>query len=135
MEFIEQNLLLVALVVISGGMLLASFRPNPNELTPADATMLINREDALVVDIRAPAEFADGHIVEARNIPGDKLDERAGELEKFKDRPIILSCQTGARSTNACGRLRKHGFARVYNLAGGLGAWQQAGLPLKRGAK
>lgn len=135
MEFIQQNLLLVALVVVSGSLLLASFRRAANELTPVDATLLINREDALVIDIRSPAEFADGHIPNARNLPADKLAERIGEIEKFKSRPLIVNCKSGMRSASACGQFKKFGFEKVFNLAGGVGAWQQAGLPIKRGAK
>lgn len=135
MDFIQQNLLLVALVVISGGMLLGSFRRAADELTPADATLLINREDALVIDVRTPAEFADGHLPNARNVPVDKIGERIAEFEAFKSRPLILNCQTGTRSGSACAQFRKAGFEKVFNLAGGVGAWRQAGLPVKRGAR
>jgi len=135
MEFIQQNILLVAVAVVSGSMLLASFRRSADDLSPTDATLLINREDALVIDVRSPSEFAAGHIPEARNLPADKFDERLADFAKYKDRPVILNCQSGMRSGGACGKFRKQGFARVYNLAGGVGAWQQAGLPLKKGSK
>lgn len=135
MEFIQQNLLLVALVVISGTMFVLSFKRAANGLSPADATLLINREDAVVIDVRAPAEFAGGHIPQARNIPADKVSERLAELEKFKGRPLILSCQTGMRTAGVAKALKAQGFERVYSLDGGLGAWEQAGLPVKKGAK
>lgn len=135
MDFIQQNILLVVLVIVSGGMLALSFRRAADELTPADATLMINREDAVVIDVRTAAEFAEGHIPNARSVPLDKLAERITEFESLKSRPIIVSCQTGARSGGASGQLRKQGFAKVFNLAGGIGAWRQAGLPVKRGAK
>lgn len=136
MEFIQQNLLLVALAVVSGGLLiLPAFKRSGHEVSPAEATLMINRENGLVLDVRSVAEFAAGHIPEARNLPAEKLAERIGELEKFKERPIIVNCQSGARAGDACATLRKLGFEKVYNLAGGVGAWQEAGLPLKKGAK
>jgi rhodanese-related sulfurtransferase len=138
LEFIQQNMYLVAIAVVSGiALLVVSFRRpgDRNSLTSTQATMLINREDAQVIDVREPDEYVAGHLPESRNIPLGRLEERAGELDKFKDTPLILVCQTGSRSTGACKQLIKLGFARVHNLEGGLGGWQAAGLPLKKGAK
>lgn len=138
MEFIQQNIYLVAIAVISGSMLLAMTLRRPggsHALTPTQATLLINREDAQIVDVREPDEYVAGHLPESRNIPAAQLDERAGELGKLKDAPLILVCQTGARSTSACARLAKLGFTRVHELDGGINAWRAAGLPLKKGAK
>lgn len=136
-EFIQSNLLLVVLTITSGGMLLWPML-NPSgakELSPTDATLLINRENALFVDVRSPAEFSSGHVADAINIPREKLIERIAELEKFKDRPLILNCASGVRSGSACADLRKQGFEKVFSLAGGMNAWLQAGLPLKKGHK
>ena len=134
MEFIRQNFFLVLLALVSGGLLIfPMFRRSGSEVSPSEATLLINRENGIVLDVRSVAEFTSGHIPEARNIPAEKLGDRIEELAKFKDRPIIVHCQTGMRSGGACGELRKQGFARVFNLAGGVGAWQQAGLPLMKG--
>ncbi len=138
MEFIQQNLYLVALAAISGGMLLFTSLRRPggrNSLTPTQATLLINREDAQVIDVREPDEYVAGHLPESRNFPLGQLDERAGELDKFKDVPLILICLSGARSSGACSRLEKLGFTKVHNLDGGINAWRAAGLPLKKGAK
>lgn len=134
-NFIQQNLLLVGLVVISGAMLALSFKRSPNGLSPANATLMINREDAVVIDVRAPGEFANGHIPQSRNIPADKIVERLGELEKVKGRPLILSCQSGMRTAGAAKALKAQGFDRVFTLDGGIAAWEQAGLPVKKGAK
>ena len=138
MEFILQNIFLVAIAVISGTMLLVLTYRRPggrNALNATQATMLINREDALVVDVREPDEYVSGHVPDSRNIPLSRLDERMGELEKFKKAPVILVCQTGARSGDACGKLTKKGFTKLHNLEGGIAAWRTAGMPLKKGAK
>ncbi len=138
MEFIQQNIYLVAIAILSGTMLLVTSLRRPgggNALTPTQATLLINREDAQLVDVRDAAEFTAGHISSARNIPLTQLDDRLTELEKFKASPLILICQTGARSSGACGKLAKQGFSRVHNLAGGMLAWTDAGLPVRKGTK
>lgn len=137
MEFINQNILLVSLVVVSGLSLLwpTLMRPSGNSVGPAEATQLINREDALIVDVREADEYATGHLPEAKNFPAGKLAERVGELEKFKDKPIIVCCAAGMRSNKACGELKKQGFAKLYNLAGGVDAWVGAGYPVKKGSK
>ena len=138
MDFILQNVYLVIIAVFSGGMLLfMTFRGvgGRNALTPTQATLLINRENAQVVDVREPDEYAAGHLPESRNIPAARLDERSGELDKLKDMPLILVCQTGARSGAACPRLQKLGFSKVSSLGGGLNAWREAGLPLRKGTR
>lgn len=137
MDFINQNILLVSLVVISGLALLWQIlmRPAGNEVNPGEATTLINREDARVVDVREAGEFASGHLPDALNIPVAKIGERAAELEKFKDKPIIFCCASGMRSGKACAELKKLGFTQLYNLAGGVDAWVGAGYPVKKGAK
>lgn len=134
MDFIVENALLVGLAIGSGLMLvwpmLGRMSGASANLGPADAVLLINRENAMVVDVRDEAEYAAGHITDARHIPLDQLDARIDELRKFKDKPILVNCQAGMRSGKACGVLKKHGFSKVYNLQGGLNAWQQAKLPV-----
>ncbi len=138
MEFIKQNILLVLLALGSGGALLAmSFRRpgGRSGVTPTQATLLINREDAQVIDVRGSDEYVSGHLPDSRNIPLEQLEERAGELEKYKDTPLILVCQTGSRSAGACKQLEKLGFAKVNSLESGIAGWRSAGLPLKKGSK
>ncbi|WP_434513644.1 rhodanese-like domain-containing protein [Dechloromonas sp. ARDL1] len=137
MEFINQNILLISLVVVSGLSLLwpAFARQSGNGVSPGAATQLINREDARVVDVREAEEFAGGHMPDAINIPVGKLAERVAELEKFKDKPVIVCCAAGMRSSKACGELKKHGFDKLYNLVGGVDAWVGAGYPIKKGGK
>jgi rhodanese-related sulfurtransferase len=138
LEFIQQNILLVAIAVTSGTMLVVmSFRRpgGGSSLTSTQATLLINRENAQIIDVREHDEYVAGHLPESRHIPAGRLEERAGELDKLKDTPLILICQSGARSTGACKQLAKLGFSKVHNLDGGINAWRAAGLPLKKGAK
>lgn len=130
--------MLIGLAIVSGSMLLYYSIRNPgggNSLNPAEATLLINREDAVIVDVREADEYVSGHLPEARNIPLGKLDERAGEIAKSKDTPLLVVCQSGTRSLSACKVLEKAGYTKVRNLAGGVAAWRTAGLPLKKGAK
>lgn len=132
-----QNLLLISLVVISGGALLAPLLGggSAKQVNPVEATLLINREDAHIVDVREADEYAKGHLPEARNIPLAKFAERAGELEKYKDKPVIVVCASGMRSGKACGELAKLGFPNAVSLAGGVDAWLAAGYPVKKGGR
>jgi rhodanese-related sulfurtransferase len=139
LEFIQQNILLVAVAAVSGGMLLFMTFNRPgggkSGITPTQATLLINRENAQVIDVSEPDEYLAGHLPDSRNFPASKLEERIGELDKLKDTPLILVCQTGARTGGAVARLAKQGFTRVHSLEGGLKAWRDAGLPLKKGTR
>lgn len=135
MEFINQNILLIAVVVTSGlGLLWPLLVGSTGRgLNPVAATQLINREDAYILDVREADEFAGGHLPEARNIPLGKLAERIGELEKFKDRALLVCCAAGVRSGKACAALKKSGFTKMHSLAGGVDAWVAAGYPVKKG--
>lgn len=122
----------VAVAVSSGAMLLWPMVSGGGaaNLTPAEATLLMNREDALVLDVRETGEWGTGHITGARHITMAQLEKRLSELDKFKDKPIIVVCATGNRSSSACGQLKKHGFAKVFSLGGGVSSWRDANLPL-----
>lgn len=131
-QFVLDNLLFVVLAAGSGGMLLWQLfaGSGANPISPQAATLLINREDALVLDVRSASEWNSGHIAQARHVPPEQLDSQLMELEKYKQRTIIVGCHSGMRSTGACKRLRKLGFEKVYNLSGGMSAWREAGLPI-----
>ncbi|HZD19111.1 MAG TPA: rhodanese-like domain-containing protein [Burkholderiales bacterium] len=101
-------------------------------VNPAQATHLINREDAAIIDVREPAEFAAGHVLGAKNVPLARLAAPTPDLLKRKERPVIVYGDAGDRAGKAAAALRKHGFTRVTNLSGGLKAWQDAGLPLEK---
>lgn len=138
MEFLQQNWYWAALAVASGSWLLfdlARAQGDKTLVSPIEATLLINREDAVIVDIREQAEFAKGHIPNARHLPLGELERRSGELEKFRSRPLIVYCATGARSAAAIAALRKAGFEKLFNLRGGLLEWEKAGQPVTRKRK
>ncbi len=136
-EFIGNNLLLslaflgvtVALVVGEINRLRRKYRM----IGPARVTELINRENALVVDLRPQAEFEKGHIVGSRNIHMSQFDPENKALAKARELPVVLVCQRGLTAGPAAERLVKAGFTQVHVLEGGVSAWQQAELPLARG--
>ncbi len=101
-------------------------------VTPLQATPLINHENAVVLDVRSIAEYSKGHIVNAVNIPLNGLARQLQQLEKYRDRPLIVVCRSGSRSAMAARMLMKKGFTEVHNLKGGMMAWENAGLPVKR---
>ena len=130
------NMLLLGLAVVSGGMLifplLSRGARTTNEVGATDAVMLINRKDAVVLDVRDDTEFASGHITNARHVPEKQLADHMKALEKFKNKPVIVSCASGRRSAAVADRLRKQGYTEVVALRGGIGAWLQAGMPLEK---
>ena len=135
LKFVTENIFLIAIAFVSGGMLVwplvrrGAGGPSVNTL---EATLLMNKKDSLVLDVRDAAEFAQGHILNARNIPFDELEGRLKEIERYKEKPVIVTCGAGNRSGSAAGMLRKHGFTAAVNLSGGIAAWRQAGLPTEK---
>ena len=129
--------MLFGTALVTGGMLLW---PLVNRLTAGttpqigalEAVQLINRRDALVLDVRDKADYAAGHISNARNIPLAELSARLREIEKFKSRPIVINCQSGTRSAGACSLLAKSGFSEVFTLGGGIKGWVEASLPVEK---
>ncbi len=133
LDFLQHNLMWVGLALFSGGMVIMSYiRTGGPSVTPVEATLLINRENAAVLDVREQNEFAAGHIAHAKLIPVGQLEKRLGELESLKEQTLIVNCHAGNRSATACQLLRKNGFQKVFNLAGGIAAWEQANLPITR---
>jgi rhodanese-related sulfurtransferase len=131
------NMVLLGLALASGGMLLWPLVSRPfrmsHEVSTFEAVQLINRRDALVLDVRATGEHAAGHIANAKHIPEAQLADRLKELEKYRSRPIVVTCAAGSRSGAVSGLLRKQGYAEAFALRGGIAAWQQASLPLEKG--
>ncbi|WP_296002193.1 rhodanese-like domain-containing protein [Rugamonas sp.] len=131
MKFFIDNIFILAIVLVSGGALLwPVLTQRGKRVSPLEATQLINRGKALILDVRDAAEFAAGHVTDAKNIALAELGGRVGELEKFKAKSVIVVCQSGARAATAAGLLQKAGFTDVVNLDGGVTAWKAAGLPL-----
>lgn len=135
MQFIQDNWMLASLAAVSGAMLIWSFIGRKisgiEEADTLKATRLFN-DDALVLDVREDKEFAAGHIPKAKHIPLGQLSGRLKELDKFKGKPVLVTCRSGQRSARACGMLKKAGFETVYNQAGGIIAWERANLPVTK---
>jgi len=102
-------------------------------LSPAQLTALVNREDALVLDVSAAADYDKGRIAGAKNLPMAQFDPEHKLLGKAKDRPVAVVCRNGQGSADVAKRLVKAGWTRVHWLDGGIPAWQQAELPLVKG--
>ncbi|WP_425456114.1 rhodanese-like domain-containing protein [Cognatilysobacter terrigena] len=108
------------------------FRPY-KALTPAQLTALVNREDALVVDVSPATDFEKGHIAGSRNVQASAFGPEHKLLAAAKDKHVVIVCRTGQGSADQAGKLKKAGFAHVHWLDGGIAAWQQADLPLVKG--
>jgi len=136
LQFVQNNILMVLIAVSSGLMLVWSFfgvrLRGLKEADCAAALQLINHKNAFILDVREENEFKAGHILNAKLIPLTKLRDRLGELERYRDQPILVVCRSGQRSAAACTLLGKNGFGQAYNLQGGVLAWQKIGLPLER---
>jgi len=129
-KFILDNIYLVAVVLLSGGaLLIPALIPRGNRASTLQVTQLINRGKTVVIDVRDAAEFANGHLRDAKNLPLADLGKRIGELDKLKGRSVVVVCQSGARADKAVRQLKAAGFDDVVVLDGGLAAWQAASLP------
>ncbi len=130
----QQWYLLLALAVIIA-MLVHSFigARGVKNVPPSEAVTLINRQNAVVLDVRTDEEFKQGHIINSLHIPVGLLAGRINELERHKTQALVVVCRTGQRSAQACSILRKQGFESLYGLAGGMLEWQKANLPLAKG--
>jgi rhodanese-related sulfurtransferase len=136
-KFVENNLLMFAVAVTSGVMLLLPLVRRVGggaSVSTTEATQLMNREDALVLDVRDPGEYGAGHILGAKSVPLARAEagDIPGEVAKKKDRPLIVYCERGDSAPKAAAALRKQGFDKVSTLSGGLAAWRQAGLPVQK---
>ncbi len=121
--------LVAALLVLLVLLLLHELRKGGKSLSTRELTALVNADQAVVLDIRPAKEFASGHIVDALNIPADKLNSRMTELEKYKGKTIILVDAMGQHSGTWGGVLKKAGF-NAAKLSGGIGSWRGDNLPL-----
>ncbi len=132
MNFLIDNIFIVAIAVLSGAALIVtSMRGKTGAgITPAEATRLVNQRHAVLIDLRAADDFSKGHIPQARNILPADLEQKTGSMSK--DKPIILICGNGREATRSAATLRAKGFNEVVVLGGGMGGWAQAGLPVAK---
>ena len=134
MKFIVDNWMLISVALVSGGLLLWPVIQGAATagLSPAAAVLLINREKAVLVDVCEPSEYAAGHVTGAKNIPLGELEAKLPQAVKNKAVPLILVCQSGARSGRAVAIAKKLGYEQAQSLGGGLSAWKAANLPLEK---
>ncbi len=134
MKFIVDNWMLISIALASGGLLLWPVLQGAavSGLAPAAAVQLINRQKAVVVDVCDAGEFAAGHIVGSKNVPLADLESKLTSTVKNKSLPLILVCQSGARSAKALAIAQKLGYSEAQTLGGGLAAWRAANLPVEK---
>lgn len=132
-EFFRQNVLLIGLAIGSGLALLLPMLSRSaagiSVLSVTEAVMLMSRKSALVLDVREPDEFAQGHLQGARNVPLSQLSARLKELEKFRDKPVLVVCERGRRANAAAKLLKAQSFTALNVLKGGMQAWIEAKMP------
>ena len=130
------NLVLLGLSIVSGILLIYPFLTRglrtAEEVGPAQAVLLMNRKEALVLDVREEVEFATGHINGARQVAQKQVGSRIKEFIHHKEKPVIVCCASGRRASSVADVLRKNGFTQVSVLQGGVAAWLEAGLPLEK---
>ena len=131
MEFLLENVFWVGLACVSlAGISWTLRRDSVSSIDPSEAVLWLKKGKGIVVDVRAAAEYARGRIPLSRNIPSEELGGRMGELEKFRERPVLLVCATGTASGKSARELAAKGFAQVRAMRGGMGAWVQAQMPI-----
>ncbi|MGM0670612.1 rhodanese-like domain-containing protein [Thioalkalivibrio sp.] len=135
-EFLSNHPVLTgALLAVIGMILFVELRRlnrKYRSLPPAEAVRVINQDEALVLDVREDNEVAAGRIGGAKHIPLGSLKKRMGDIEKYKDKPVVVYCRSGNRSASAAQQLTAAGFQDVVNLQGGIQAWQSANMPIKK---
>ena len=136
MKFFIENWYLVAAMIVSGAYLIwpeiQKLLGASAEVGTLEAVQLINQKNAVILDVREATEYSGGRIANAKQIPLSELANKLKELERFKEKPIIVTCRAGLRSAGAVKVLKQNAFNQVYQLKGGLTAWQQANLPLEK---
>jgi rhodanese-related sulfurtransferase len=135
-KFFIDNWTLFAIAIASAAMLLwpvVSRGARAGSLTTSEAVMLMNREKAVVIDVCEAAEFANGHVVGAKNIPLSQLEAKLAGTVKNKSTPLVMVCASGVRSNRAVSIATKLGYDKALSLSGGMGAWREASLPVEKG--
>ena len=126
----EQWILVAALATTLGMLILHETRKAGPALSITEAVQLVNNEEGVVLDIRDPGDYARGHITDALHIPAATLAKRAGELEKFREKPVVVVCKMGQSAGPATKTLRAQGFSRAQKLSGGMMEWDAQKLPV-----
>jgi rhodanese-related sulfurtransferase len=134
-EFVSNHYLLsLALIVVIYLLLQELIESSFNKhsgLSPMLVVAKMNSTDSIIVDVRDPHEYIQGHIEDSRNMPLNKFPETVNSLEQYKKQTIIVACKTGTRSASACKTLTNAGFEHVFNIVGGMESWGDSKLPVK----
>jgi rhodanese-related sulfurtransferase len=131
-KFLFDNWMLIAVALASGVALIVPTLGKGSGLSPQDMVQLMNREKAVVIDVCSADEFAQGHVIGAKNLPLSELEAKLAQVVKNKATPVVMVCQVGARSARAAATAQKLGYENVQSLAGGLKAWQAANMPVEK---
>ena len=123
--------LAIIVAIMTAGPLFARMQ-GLNPIDPSKALGLMNHQDALILDVREDKEFEQGHILGSKHLPLSRLDEGLKGLKADKSKPVVVVCNSGARSKSVCSKLNKLEYASVHNLTGGVMAWKSANLPLTK---
>ena len=134
LQFVINHWVLVAAVLLILGIIIMTEMNNTvggmTQVTAQEAVAMINREDALMLDIRSQESFLQGHVTNAINIPKDSLDAMQSKLADYKEKPIIVACNRGNSAIAVGSSLKKMGFSQVVILKDGMTGWQTAGMPV-----
>ena len=133
-EFITNHWLLSGtFLALLGAFFVNEVKRSGQSISSQQLVNLVNRQRAVVLDVRATGEYSAGHITDAINIPHSSLQSRLKEIEKYKERPVVIVCKMGQHAGSMGTLLKKAGFKDVSRLRGGLSAWQSENLPLIKG--
>lgn len=134
MKFILDNWMLISVALASGLMLFLPVMQGAATagLSAQQAVQMINREKAQVIDVCSAEEYAAGHLIGARHVPLDQLEQQLPGVAKNKSQPLILVCASGMRSKRAVVMAKKLGYEQAHSLTGGLKAWKEANLPVEK---
>ncbi|NLJ12165.1 rhodanese-like domain-containing protein [Denitrificimonas caeni] len=130
LEFITVHYMLSgAFLIIVVLLIVQQSRNSGRNLSSRELTAMVNRDEAFILDIRPKKDFVAGHIVGSENISSDQLKTRMADLEKYKDKTIIVVCASGVNAGSACSELKKAGF-NAARLSGGITGWRSENLPV-----
>jgi rhodanese-related sulfurtransferase len=135
LEFISNHAMLVLALAVVTFLLIKEFAESAfsqyKNLSPMNVVTKMNSDDVVIIDVREPHEFILGHIDTAINTPLGKIKDQLKTLEKYKNKDILVVCQSGTRSAPACKLLVNAGFEKIFNLDGGMQAWEDHKFPVK----